>query len=630
MVRFEDYQAFQAREDWYGLIRLARSEISRDINNVDAYVFLALSYEKQGYGLSALKLLSNAVQSGVERRRLHGFRIQILINIVRWTEALTEAWEHIEEFPDDVWGYRHAIELLTRLNAPERAVAVGPLAAARLNASEMELLAKPLAEARRAADTMPDLTSWEMRTVASLEETALLESAEDADAVEAELWRRYHTSGISERLLQALKRLYFRPDRSRLDMQAFLRREAVRLWPERADALAELAGMCLRIGWYEESEDLARRALAIDPGHADSLISLLRVLDLTGRTDEEWELLRCAQRSLAISEPLRGLISLRIQNGIAVTPRSFVEVGLRDHSVPAPEWHVPAPRRPSPPKRQRLALCISGQLRGFREAWQSLQPLRDEFDVDVFVHTWQDVGAIASETAKEEALRAAIGEIEPSALQHHSLTRAQYPNCFGLADKISITEDMVREFYSAKSVVVESSSEFEAKLTHRWADLNLPQPSVNCCKMLYKINACGNLVRKAIAEGHGYDYVMRVRPDLKIYIDTSVLSCNQFDDSMVLGSYVLGGDYHGFSDQLAVGSPTAMDVYASIWPRIWEVGSGAYAPHFPTHLMENIVFHHLFASGVRMRVDKRLRGEEILRTPSILPEMLRDVFHRDV
>src|SRR5262249_8363825 len=61
-----------------------------------------------------------------------------------------------------------------------------------------------------------------------------------------------------------------------------------------------------------------------------------------------------------------------------------------NHPALKPVWVAAAA---PPPKRLRIAVCVSGQLRGFRTAFPTWQALGlDGHDVTYFVHTWRNIG----------------------------------------------------------------------------------------------------------------------------------------------------------------------------------------------------------------------------------------------
>jgi tetratricopeptide (TPR) repeat protein len=213
-------------------------------------------------------------------------------------------------------------------------------------------------------------------------------------------------------------------------------------------------------------------------------------------------------------------------------------------------------------RRLRIALCVSGQLRGYKRANPSWRHLRlDEHDVTIFVHTWQDIGrkmpvgvhANRSFTGNFlTAFRTVAGNVDRRTLL------AQYPTFFDYfrsGQAISIAE--VRDFYRTDHVVVEDDG------TAEFAGFNNPM------KMYYKIAQSHRM-----ATDHGeFDLYIRIRPD-KFVADSSpdfdwcevsdrsssddIAFCDRAPTIVPEGAFIIG-------DQFAAGSRHAMDVYSSVW-----------------------------------------------------------------
>ena len=151
----------------------------------------------------------------------------------------------------------------------------------------------------------------------------------------------------------------------------------------------------------------------------------------------------------------------------------------------------------------RIAVCVSGQLRGYKNAFPSWEALGlDEHETDYYVHTWKEIGRkypIASHASRcftgqflkayqDTLLRHRTDELE-------SLFPSLY-NCF-LKEGI-VTKADLDAVYSPKQVVIEDDQSGDFK--------SFSNPK----KMYYKIQRCWELVEQS---GREYDLIVRIRPD---------------------------------------------------------------------------------------------------------------------
>lgn len=186
-------------------------------------------------------------------------------------------------------------------------------------------------------------------------------------------------------------------------------------------------------------------------------------------------------------------------------------------------WRMQRPRRRR--ARPRLALCISGQLRGYERAWPTWRrALRlDDVDLRVFVSTWQRIGGKQLNAAhmyryypKELADAIAARWLEVGERQF----RAEFPALCALAESGgSITPSELERLYRTPDVIV-----------HR--DEIFPPGCSNSERMHFKIESAWSL---AMNSGEEFDLMMRIRPDKE------------------LESYGNGVDWHALSDSVGSG-----------------------------------------------------------------------------
>lgn len=222
-------------------------------------------------------------------------------------------------------------------------------------------------------------------------------------------------------------------------------------------------------------------------------------------------------------------------------------------------------------RKPRVALCISGQLRGYRRAFPTWQAgLLARVDHETFVHSWNKIGRSGAEPFR--AFLPFAGEAFCAAYRmaaHHAgldETRARYPSLFSeLAQSGMVSESELCGFYGTDHVVLEDDGDA------RFADWS------NGRKMHYKIAAVADLLGERAGE---FDFILRVRPDR----ETGLVAFSWADiGAATHGRPVLFADTPmGFQyaqllvgDQLAVGTPAAMRIYAETYwlvPRLAEQG----------------------------------------------------------
>lgn len=217
-------------------------------------------------------------------------------------------------------------------------------------------------------------------------------------------------------------------------------------------------------------------------------------------------------------------------------------------------------------RRPRIAVCVSGQLRGWQQALPSWRRgLLQNADCHFFVHTWQNIGRSGAEhfraylpfagTAfcaawREQAQRAGM-----------EVMTAQFPTLFSaLRDGGRVTRAELSEAYCTDHIVVEDEA---APAFAGWS---------NSRKMHYKLAAAQKLVADG---GEGFDLVLRLRPDKETglaafsWSDLIAAACEPAIFADISFGFQYG--YPMIGDQVAIGLPEAMAVYTDtfqIVPRL--------------------------------------------------------------
>jgi hypothetical protein len=179
---------------------------------------------------------------------------------------------------------------------------------------------------------------------------------------------------------------------------------------------------------------------------------------------------------------------------------------------------------------KKIALCLSGHLRSFKEAAPSLKKaIIDKYKPFIFMHTW--------------VLKSFDGVRDSKEIE-------------GISDK------EIKEVYSPiNTLEIENPRIFDINpyiIAHKPPELRNPQIPVS---MFYGIWSANELKKEfENLVGWRFDVVIRSRPDL---IFNNELDIDNFDPSAV--SLPNFGDYRGYADQLAYGSSEIMDQYSNVF-----------------------------------------------------------------
>ncbi|PPD43627.1 MAG: hypothetical protein CTY16_13105 [Methylobacter sp.] len=302
--------------------------------------------------------------------------------------------------------------------------------------------------------------------------------------------------------------------------------------------------------------------------------------------------------ALSLSGQLRGykeVLTKTFYPGKPIKPHPPVDKPLK------PVFHKNRLDQPLPPKKDlNVALCISGQLRGYKEAFAAIQKsIVEPLQPDIFVHTWQDVGfkipypgINAPRVFQGNFLRAYQDFLLGNPYSYDDIKK-MLPTVFSLFDEnTSVTAQQLKEFYQTDSVIVED-------------DQALPYASFNNQqKMRHKIAACNQLAQEhGQAIGKQYDLVIRLRPDLEFHaVDHTnwvqiAEICNSekiifLDWSLGLRNFTENGVY-GTGDVVAIGSPSSMAFYASM-SKLKDI----FVEHGLKHFSADMMTHHLLAHGL--------------------------------
>lgn len=280
----------------------------------------------------------------------------------------------------------------------------------------------------------------------------------------------------------------------------------------------------------------------------------------------------------------------------------------------------------------KIAVCISGQLRGFKSNINSIwQQFVTPYDSDVFIHTWdKQVYAPSEIKFLSRVFGKEIANLLPDDLKPAKRFTAAFPKTSNIISEEhsfpTIEEDLIN-LPGVKEVAIDSSSEFEESISKLEKIWFAGKP--NQAKMYYKIYECDKL-RKKYEEKLGfiYDIVIRIRPDLniKIHCIEDFFLEAQLNPSLVFTSYM---HHEGVGDQLAIGSSSSMSAYSSVWHFLKKYHRFDYLEGFSGKPAEVLLGEHLMAAGVNFQLihsqHKELASELPIDHLDIRASLIEDI-----
>jgi hypothetical protein len=275
--------------------------------------------------------------------------------------------------------------------------------------------------------------------------------------------------------------------------------------------------------------------------------------------------------------------------------------------------------------KPRVAVCISGQLRGYKAAFHSINELLSQlFDFDVYISTWSDVGCrepfplVAANRVFNGEFLDSFKSVISNGLISWEDFKVQYPSLMALIHSDNeVDKDFIyKSFDKANKVILDIQNE---------SDVNLP---TNQHKMFYKIERAFELVE---SQDLKYDFVIRMRPDraisLKVGIDEAFEQFNLCNNNQMLVdmSFMLH-PFKGFviGDTFALSDFNMMNHYAKFY------SEGRYKPDYIRP--HNDLAFHLFAKNIEIN-DSPFSFSSflnpLLNDDDICTAIINDSNHRD-
>lgn len=365
--------------------------------------------------------------------------------------------------------------------------------------------------------------------------------------------------------------------------------------PEDPDILWSVGADLLARGDFSGA---ASKLLALTDSKVPSEV-LLRLLLLTaaggGATNEE---LQAATARIAQRGARNGAFLL-VQSFLRRRGRPWEKSGVELENcagglLPLPSTPGHGLRRfyRSPGGRRRIAVCMAGQLRGFRQTWPGTQDALAGWDTTVFVSTWHEIGAgVGSSDIVFRLLPPTVVQRLPDNLLRRSTFEGCFPNVFNvMMESSSVTREELVQTFDTPFVRLHDEREFERDHCEARPTLQ-HRGDYNQAKMFFTMSDA-NATKAAHELEHGFvfDAVLRLRPDRQLSHLAAVDVERAIEHRMVSTDYLYPG---GVGDQIMLSSSEIADLYGDVWRQLQVHGHSTYLPG-----ASGLWAEHLLAHGV--------------------------------
>ena len=264
------------------------------------------------------------------------------------------------------------------------------------------------------------------------------------------------------------------------------------------------------------------------------------------------------------------------------------------------------PKENSEGKSLKIAVAISGQMRGFESAFLSWEKILHGHQVDYYVSTW-----------KKNGVSGKIDHI--SKTQHRFYWAGLEKEMSSIISENGDNEELIEMIMPSQEVLEESilATYGEGCIIDIQDEESLDFLKSNVEKMYYKIERCNSL----IDYGKDYDLIIRIRPDLVINFKQggvfegggldllySILAAEN-ERCAIFAGYGYVNAFYGFGidDKLAIGTANLMDTYSRVYSNKTRL-----TPHasLADHIFESGIdavglFEHLDFSFADNRIPKK-------------------------
>lgn len=215
---------------------------------------------------------------------------------------------------------------------------------------------------------------------------------------------------------------------------------------------------------------------------------------------------------------------------------------------------------------KKIALCLSGYLRTFKECWPSIKEnLIQDNDCDIFIHTYDKVGL------SKGWIKPDTGEILKEPLDVPPARRGWVEFLPKLIENVDIK--FLESIPEIKVVVVENLDDIKYKFKPLINKVSMFSNIDQIAMVLYKIYECNELKKQHELENEFiYDLVIRTRGD---QVFTKKINFSFPQDKILMNAYpwgdedyvshTLGGEDICLSDRFAVGNSANIDYLSNLY-----------------------------------------------------------------
>lgn len=284
----------------------------------------------------------------------------------------------------------------------------------------------------------------------------------------------------------------------------------------------------------------------------------------------------------------------------------------RNHTPPYENKKLIFPKIYRDNVNTNVAICISGQLRGFTDNASRLQKnLVGKNSTTYFIDTWEKASLSNSRFNRvNRFIGNELFNLLPNSIKMPVDFMHTFPSLTKELTKpltFDINNEFIKNLVPGSITRIENELIFEENVMKQNGNLK-HRGNFNQAKMYYKISQCNDLMNQySVEKNINFDVVIRIRPDLDISIDNldDYIEFAKKNKNIVLISYPTA---FGYGDQFAIGSKYAMDIYSSVWKLVSQSSSFKYCESFDDyaeqHVGEALLANHLLYQGIKCVVIK--------------------------
>jgi hypothetical protein len=303
-------------------------------------------------------------------------------------------------------------------------------------------------------------------------------------------------------------------------------------------------------------------------------------------------------------------------------------------SLPSMKSHYP--ERVNASNKIRIALCISGQARGFEGAFRKIKDnLIDKLYPDVFLAVWDAVGMKVSINNKE-GLRRVVNSRLASLIPQDMLDEGLFNFFPSIEEAIKPWNSesgkneklfsRLEQLYKPVSAEMYSELEYSETLVGENFQKQTQKNQSKMKFMIFKANALKRNVENQL--NFKYDLVIRLRFDKAI--NKSINLDNSFFESLSNSIYVDHLSHHGSGDQIAYGSSELMDFYSAMGPVMNEMTFGEIKKPMSGLAGHTVIKDMVFNSPLNLTRSTPFVGGELENLQLTIQELAENGFLADL